>query len=525
MARRRVGTKRVGVAVLSLLFVLSLAALGVALPVVGSPTAVAPLTPPSLDWTGEPGYEADGVEPNSGYRTTPFAFRVRYADPDGLSPSPGTPKLDVRKNGVPIAGSPFTLAFAAWVGAPGDYVAGAIYNATVRPPYVGSDYDYHFSGSDAQDPAGGSATGWTRGPEVVDRGPTLEWTGEPGFEADGVSPDAGTPSTLFEWRVRYTDPDDDPPDAGYPLLHVLKSGSEISGSPFRMGGADPSDTTFADGKVYWYFRSLALGANYTYYFEAQSLGLDASTSVLPGPTVSPPPNQPPLVFLNSPTGGERWLAGSRRIITWGMGDPDDDPDSLTVDLFLLEGTSRQRIAGPTLGQVGFDWVVPSREILGVRVEIVVTDPGGLNVSDISGPFDIVLSSDTTLPVARFTVDPQSPYVGVSVALDGSTSTDDSGSIASYAWSIYDAGGALVASYSGPTATHAFASSGTYRIVLNVMDASGNWDEEEREVLVMERGQTPGAFPAWILGMILLAVVTLVVVAVLVRRRKKRVEPL
>ena len=353
--------------------------------------------------------------------------------------------------------------------------------------------------------------------------PSLDWTGEPGFEADGVSPDAEIPSTVFEWRVRYTDSDDDPPDAGYPLLHVLKSGSEISGSPFQMAGADPSDTTYADGKVYWYFRSLALGTDYTYYFEARSLGQGASTSVLPGPTVSPPPNQPPLVFLNSPTGGERWPAGGRRFITWGMGDPDGDPDSLTVDLFLLEGTNRQRIAGPLLSETMYDWSLPPRAIRGARVEIVVTDPGGLNASDVSGAFDIVLSSDTTPPVARFTVDPQSPHVGASVALDGSTSIDDSGSIASYTWSIYDAGGALVASYSGPTATHAFASSGTYRIVLNVTDASGNWDEEEQEVLVRDRGQTPGAFPVWILGMILLAVVTLVVVTVLLRRRKKRVE--
>jgi len=102
--------------------------------------------------------------------------------------------------------------------------------------------------------------------------PTLSWTGETGYESDGVYPDAGVSATKFTFRVSYADGDNHPPEAEYPRLHVFKGGAEISGSPFVLSEADSGDIGYTDGKVYLFTLSdftLCLGEDYAYYFEAQ----------------------------------------------------------------------------------------------------------------------------------------------------------------------------------------------------------------------------------------------------------------
>jgi hypothetical protein len=41
--------------------------------------------------------------------------------------------------------------------------------------------------------------------------PTLDWTGEPNFVSDGINPDIGDLTTTFEYRVEYTDADNEAP--------------------------------------------------------------------------------------------------------------------------------------------------------------------------------------------------------------------------------------------------------------------------------------------------------------------------
>ena len=118
--------------------------------------------------------------------------------------------------------------------------------------------------------------------------PILSWTGETGYENDGLEPESGVSSTLFEYRVKYTDSDNDAPKSGYPKIHILKDGSEISGSPFSMDEVDPSDTDFTDGKLYKFSKKLSAG-DYSYYFEAKDT-FDANatgepTSPKNGPSV------------------------------------------------------------------------------------------------------------------------------------------------------------------------------------------------------------------------------------------------
>jgi PKD repeat protein len=78
------------------------------------------------------------------------------------------------------------------------------------------------------------------------------------------------------------------------------------------------------------------------------------------------------------------------------------------------------------------------------------------------------------PTATFTTSSG----GLSVSVDGSGSTDPSGTISSYKWSWGD--GTLT---TGVTSTHSFAAAGTYRITLTVTDPSGWTDVTTRTVSV------------------------------------------
>jgi len=100
---------------------------------------------------------------------------------------------------------------------------------------------------------------------AANKQPVLSWTGEPGFEADGVAPDIGTPQTVFSFRVRYRDDDGDEPLAGHPRVHILKGGMPFAGSPLTLAyvGGTPSS-----GAVYAAERALPLGADYACWFEA-----------------------------------------------------------------------------------------------------------------------------------------------------------------------------------------------------------------------------------------------------------------
>jgi PKD repeat protein len=71
------------------------------------------------------------------------------------------------------------------------------------------------------------------------------------------------------------------------------------------------------------------------------------------------------------------------------------------------------------------------------------------------------------PVSLFSVAPTAARTGVAVAFDGSSSNDDLGTITSYAWSFGDG-----AKASGPSASHAYGSPGTYTVALTVTNDAG-----------------------------------------------------
>ena len=102
----------------------------------------------------------------------------------------------------------------------------------------------------------------------------------------------------------------------------------------------------------------------------------------------------------------------------------------------------------------------------------VTDNDGLTGSSTS--VVTVAAPANVAPTAAFTATPS----GLVVAVDGSTSTDSDGTIASYAWNFGDSGTAT-----GATASHSYAAAGTYTVTLTVTDNGGATNSTTRSVTV------------------------------------------
>ena len=94
---------------------------------------------PTLDWVGTPGYENDGVNPDSGMPDTNFVYNVNYTDADNNPPKKGAPFLYISKGGEPIQGSPFLMKEE---NTSEDYTAGKIYTYSITLSESGDDYTY-----------------------------------------------------------------------------------------------------------------------------------------------------------------------------------------------------------------------------------------------------------------------------------------------------------------------------------------------------------------------------------------------
>lgn len=180
-------------------------------------------------------------------------------------------------------------------------------------------------------------------PESSGNAPLLTWTGETGYTFDGLEPQIGNTMATFNFSIRYTDSDGNSPMAGYPRIHILKGGVEISGSPFTMSYVSGSNT---GGAIYSYTASLSEGTDYTHYFDAKdSTGIQAvAASAIPTPTV----------FFNAPdvtsaAGVSIDLDGSGRIDGFDLGrigmaygskagDPNWNPDADLNGDGLIDGS-------------------------------------------------------------------------------------------------------------------------------------------------------------------------------------------
>jgi PKD repeat protein len=89
------------------------------------------------------------------------------------------------------------------------------------------------------------------------------------------------------------------------------------------------------------------------------------------------------------------------------------------------------------------------------------------------------------PVTRAAVSPLSAATGETVSVNGSSSTDADGTIASYAWDFGDG-----ASATGATASHAYAAAGTFTVRLTVTDDKGATGSATQSVTVTAPAPPP-----------------------------------
>ncbi|MBI3403453.1 MAG: PKD domain-containing protein [Acidobacteria bacterium] len=114
-------------------------------------------------------------------------------------------------------------------------------------------------------------------------------------------------------------------------------------------------------------------------------------------------------------------------------------------------------------------IAPSYKFLkpgNFTVSLKVTDEAGQ--SAITSKQVAIASSATALPTATFTFSPTGPGVNQNVFFNASQSVAGAGhTLAGYAWDFGDGNSA-----SGVTATHAYARSGTFNVILVVTDEAG-----------------------------------------------------
>jgi hypothetical protein len=216
-----------------------------------------------LSLTGEKGYETVGVAPDSGNDTTQFRFRVLYRDPEGKAPAIGFPRVHIIRDGLRYLNeAPVTML--AVDGAPFDQ--GRLYSYTMRLP-KGTEYKHFF---EVETVAGTvSRTSAFAGPRVAEgsTAPVLSWTSQGGYSRDGVEPEIGDVSSVFDFRILFSDLDGDLPAEGQPRVHVLRGKKEIAGSPFAMTAMKDNPTWL--GRAYRYLTKLPAGESYSYYFTAR----------------------------------------------------------------------------------------------------------------------------------------------------------------------------------------------------------------------------------------------------------------
>ena len=169
--------------------------------------------------------------------------------------------------------------------------------------------------------------------------PVLSWTGEENYQEDGIDPEFGNLQTNFIYRVKYTDQDNDAPAQGFPRVHILKGGSEISGSPFNMSEVNVEDIDYTDGKIYSYTKTgLDDGADYTYCFEAydihDKIAVGDPTSEKEGPMVD---SIAPQTFLDEKPEGtvEGDIGKITAIFVWHGEDNITSPDNLVYSYKLV----------------------------------------------------------------------------------------------------------------------------------------------------------------------------------------------
>jgi hypothetical protein len=222
---------------------------------------------PLLSWTGEANYSSDGVNPDSGVSGSSFEFRVEYADADNIAPTTIQVWVDINDTGTGAYEGTEQYDMTEVNAGDTIYTDGKLYTKTLNISSAGDDSIYYrFYATDGTDDAVGYPT--SNNTVEINNPPTLAWTGETNYTADGVNPDIDTSGSSFTFRVEYTDTDDDAPSSIQVWIDEDDSGTYESGEKYDMT-VDGGDGDYTNGELYT--KALTLTAegdgalNYRFY--------------------------------------------------------------------------------------------------------------------------------------------------------------------------------------------------------------------------------------------------------------------
>ena len=260
--------------------------------------------PPVLDWIGSGAYQSSGVDPAVGYvNETVFKYAVKYTDADGDLPAAGYPEvwidrdLDNVKDASEVIAMSEENATDTTVADGKDYVL----LTNITAPGI---YHYAFLAKDANNiPATGNAPLVSKEgpivtvPPIPNEDPVLDWVGQGSFIDRGVNPLVGTPSTTFDYMVKYSDAEGEAPATDTPLLRIFKVQSDGTTTPETtvvLKELDVLDTDVMDGKIYHGATTFPDAGEYTYTIEASTVAGAAAI----GPAIDEMDG--PSVVVNSP---------------------------------------------------------------------------------------------------------------------------------------------------------------------------------------------------------------------------------
>lgn len=116
--------------------------------------------------------------------------------------------------------------------------------------------------------------------------------------------------------------------------------------------------------------------------------------------------------------------------------------------------------------------------------------------------------------------------GTEVTFDGSASSDNSGEITDYTWTITK-NGETITTISGVGPSYTFDTLGNYTVTLKVTDPAGLYDEESITVTVTEEEQPPPAGDFlkdyWWLILVIVAIAIVLILVLLLTKKKKKPE--
>ena len=247
---------------------------------------------PQLNFTGEPNFHTKAVDPLHGSIYTNFMFRINYTHADNKTPLSGEVKvgIDKNQNGLFEANEWFVMTA---VDQNVNYTKGKTYQYSTNMTKMGT-YNFTFAAKDTENiPAEGQGVAVMK--FYVDSNnvpPVLTWTLEDNYTAAGLWPTSGVANqTLFVYRVKYRQDNDHPPALGYPMvgIDISLDGNIQDNEYFTMQEVSTADTTYTDGKLYYYPTLLHKMGSYKYTFEAKdqyALATGEPTGIFLGPSIT-----------------------------------------------------------------------------------------------------------------------------------------------------------------------------------------------------------------------------------------------